>query len=256
MTRHLINDDLALVVARAKAGDQAAYTALYEHFEPIIYAFAYRMMGDPDDATDMTQDTFAKAYQALGRTSDDLNVSAWLHRIASNACLDVLRRRQRLRWLPWEGPKHDHLLVSTPIDDPERSAISQETRVTVRRVLAKMRPRHRAALILLEYEGLSCEEIGEVMGLSRSAVKSMLFRAREEFRRVLRQLEPDGIAAAERHARPWTAAEDTILREAAAGFDRNPWTVAAARLGDRSSKGCAVRAARLGLTGTRREVVA
>ena len=147
------------------------------------------MMGDADDARDLTQDCFVKAYRALPRARPDSNVSAWLHRIASNACLDVLRRRQRLRWLPWEGPKHDHLLISTPIDDPERAAISQETRVTVQRVLDKMSHRHRLALILREYEGLSCEEIGEVMNLSRSAVKSMLFRAREEFRRVYGAME-------------------------------------------------------------------
>jgi len=182
-------------VERAKAGDQAAFEAIFQRYERQIYSFIYRMMGDADDAYDLTQDCFVKAYKALGRTSDDLNVSAWLHRIASNACLDVLRRRQRLRWLPWEGPKHDHLLVSTPIDDPERSAISQETRLTVQRVLAKMSHRHRLALILREYEGLSCEEIGEVMGLSRSAVKSMLFRAREEFRRVYATIEQASLPA-------------------------------------------------------------
>ena len=176
--------DEAVWVERAKQGDQAAFEALLQRYERQIYSFIYRMMGDADDAYDLTQDCFIKAYKALNRTSDDLNVSAWLHRIASNACLDVLRRRQRLRWLPWEAPKHDHLLLSTPLDDPERSAISQETRVVVQRVLNKMSHRHRTALILREYEGLSCEEIGEVMGLSRSAVKSMLFRAREEFRRV------------------------------------------------------------------------
>jgi RNA polymerase sigma-70 factor (ECF subfamily) len=176
--------DEAAWVQRAKQGDQAAFEAIFQRYERQIYSFIYRMMGDADDAYDLTQDCFVKAFRALGRTSEDLNVSAWLHRIASNACLDVLRRRQRLRWLPWDAPKHDHLLISTPIDDPERSAISQETRVTVQRVLDRMSHRHRLALILREYEGLSCEEIGDVMGLSRSAVKSMLFRAREEFRRV------------------------------------------------------------------------
>lgn len=176
--------DETVWVERAKAGDQAAFEAIFQRYERQIYSFIYRMMGDADDAYDLTQDCFVKAYKALGRTSDDLNIGAWLHRIASNLCLDVLRRRQRLRWLPWEGPKHDHLLLSTPIDDPERCAISQETRLTVQRVLAKMTHRHRLALILREYEGLSCLEIGEIMGMSQSAVKSMLFRAREEFRRV------------------------------------------------------------------------
>ncbi|MGZ7212505.1 RNA polymerase sigma factor, partial [Streptococcus pyogenes] len=77
---------------------QAAFEAIFQRYERQIYSFIYRMMGDPDDAYDLTQDCFVKAFRALNRTSDDLNVSAWLHRIASNACLDVLRRRQRLRW--------------------------------------------------------------------------------------------------------------------------------------------------------------
>ena len=110
----VMTTDEAAWVERAKAGDKAAFEAIFQRYERQIYSFIYRMMGDADDAYDLTQDCFVKAYRALSGTSDDLNVSAWLHRIASNACLDVLRRRQRLRWLPWEGPKHDHLLVSAP----------------------------------------------------------------------------------------------------------------------------------------------
>lgn len=171
-------------VARAKQGDQAAFEAIFQRHERTIYSFVYRMMGDADDAYDLTQDCFVKAYKALGRTGEDLNVSAWLHRIASNACLDVLRRRQRIRWLPWDTHKHDQLMLSTAADDPERVALSQEARVSVQRVLNRMSHRHRLALVLRCYEDLSCEEIGEVMGLSRTATKSMLFRARDEFRRV------------------------------------------------------------------------
>lgn len=183
-------DELAWV-ERAKRGDQAAFEAIFQRYERQLYSFIYRMMGDTDDAYDLTQETFVKAYRALGRTNADLNISAWLHRIASNACLDVLRRRQRLRFLPWDGPMHDHLLLGSPLDDPERSALSQETRLTVQRVLDAMSPRHRQALVLREYEGMGCQEIGEVMGLGRSAVKSMLFRAREEFRQVYaRLMEP------------------------------------------------------------------
>ena len=192
------DDPEALLIARAKQGDAAAFEAIVQRYERQIYSFTYRMLGNTDDAYDLTQESFVKAYRALGRTRDDLNLSAWLHRIAANACLDVLRRRQRVRWLPWEVPKHDHLLLGSPADDPERSALSQETRVVVQQVLNCMSHRHRAALILREYEGLSCEEIGQVMGLSRPAVKSMLFRARQEFKLVYGATEqavvPAGVA--------------------------------------------------------------
>src|SRR5919202_5058084 len=92
--------------ARARAGDRAAFAELYARYERRIYSFVYRTMGDHDDAAELTQETFLKAYRALGNTDDELNVNAWLHRIAANACTDVLRRRRRGRRLSWgaRGP--------------------------------------------------------------------------------------------------------------------------------------------------------
>ncbi len=176
-------------VNRAKEGDQAAFEAIFLRYERPIYQFIYRMMGNAEDASDLTQECFIRAYRALPQTSDDLNVSAWLHRIAANACLDVLRRRKRIRWLLWEGQGQPDLHLNGHLEDPEREAIRTETQELVQRVLTQMNPRHRLALILREYEGLSCEEIGQILGLSRSAVKSVLFRAREEFRRIYRAVE-------------------------------------------------------------------
>lgn len=176
-------------VNRAKEGDQAAFEAIFLRYQRPIYQFIYRMMGNAEDASDLTQECFIRAYRALPQTSDDLNVSAWLHRIAANACLDALRRRKRIRWLPWEGQGQPDLQLTGHLEDPEREAIRSETQELVQRVLTQMNPRHRLALILREYEGLSCEEIGQIMGLSRSAVKSVLFRAREEFRRIYRAVE-------------------------------------------------------------------
>ncbi len=175
-------------VARARAGDRVAFAELYARYERRIYSFVYRMMGNPEDAFDLTQETFLKAYRALGKTDEELNVNAWLHRIASNACMDVLRRRQRLRWLPWENARHDRPSGHEE-DDPEGSVVGGETQVAVQRVLSAMSPRNRQAMVLREYEGLSCEDIGEIMGVSRSAVKSMLFRGRDEFRKLYTQLE-------------------------------------------------------------------
>ena len=174
----------ATLVDRARRGDQDAFAALMARYERQIYAVTVRMLGDADDAADIAQETFVRAFRALGTTSADLRVAAWLHRIAANACLDVLRRRQRLRWQPWDGAKHDHLLVSNPADDPERAAVAAEARAAVRRALARVSPRHRRALTLRAFEGLTCDEIGAAMGLSRAAVKSMLYRARRELRTI------------------------------------------------------------------------
>jgi RNA polymerase sigma-70 factor (ECF subfamily) len=141
-------------------------------------------MGNAEDAYDLTQDTFIKAYQALPRTAPDLNLSAWLHRIASNACMDVLRRRKLIRWLPWETFDTNPGMEPAADDDPVGEYNQFETSGEVQSVLDRLTPKHRMSLVLKEYQGLSCDEIGDVMGLSRSAVKSLLFRAREEFRQV------------------------------------------------------------------------
>jgi len=171
-------------VSKAREGDTAAFEAIYDRYERRIYAFIYRLMGNAEDAYDLTQDTFVKAYMALPRTAPDLNLSAWLHRIASNACMDVLRRRKLIRWLPWETFDTNPAMEPAADDDPVGDYNQAETSGEVQTVLSKLSAKHRMALVLKEYQGMSCDEIGEVMGASRSAVKSLLFRAREEFRQV------------------------------------------------------------------------
>ena len=184
MERSVMSSEEDAWVSRARAGDQAAFEAIFQRYERQIYSFAFRMMGNADDAYDLTQECFIKAYRNLEKTNGDLNVSAWLHRIASNSCLDVLRRRKRIRWLPWDNDRHEALLQPSTPDDPELTVVSNETQQDVQAILNQMTPRNRLALLLREFEGLSTEEIGEVMGLSRSAVKSVLFRARAEFRKL------------------------------------------------------------------------
>lgn len=171
-------------IDRAREGDTAAFEAIYNRYERCLYAFIYRLMGNSEDAYDLTQDTFVKAYMALPRTTPDLNLSAWLHRIASNTCMDVLRRRKLIRWLPWETFDTNPAIEPAADDDPAGEYTQTETSGEVQLVLEKLSAKHRMALILKEYQGMSCDEIGEVMGASRSAVKSLLFRAREEFRQV------------------------------------------------------------------------
>lgn len=175
-------------VSRAKEGDGAAFAALYARYERRIYGFAYRMRGDAADAADLTQETFLKAYRALDKTDDQLHVSAWLHRIAANACRDLRRRRRLVRWLPWEDARHDRPSASRT-DDPEGRLLGDEAQRAVQRALDRMSPRQRQALILREFEGLSCAEIGAVLGVSPNAAKSLLFRAREEFRQRYRALD-------------------------------------------------------------------
>jgi RNA polymerase sigma-70 factor, ECF subfamily len=186
--------DEGLLIQRAREGDEAAFAAIYDHYERPIYNYVYKIMLSADDAADITQDCFVKAYVALPKTNEELNLQAWLYRIASNACLDVLRRRKRVRWMSWDI--FDDGTLPEPSanenDGPELTYSQQETRETVIMVLKKMSPKYRTCLVLREYEGFSCAEIAKIMGSSRSAIKSMLFRGREQFRQVYQSLEANG----------------------------------------------------------------
>ncbi|MCC6629298.1 MAG: sigma-70 family RNA polymerase sigma factor [Chloroflexi bacterium] len=186
IVRDRTNDalDEAVLVSRVRAGDGAAFAALVARYERPLVTYSTRLLGDVDAARDVTQEVFLRAYLALPRVRRALHLSAWLHRIAANACLDVLRRQQRLRWLPWEASKHDHLLISGPADAPEPAALDREARLLVRDVLARMTPRHRRALLLHTVDRLSCVEVGAAMRLSPSAVRSLLYRAHQEFRAI------------------------------------------------------------------------
>jgi RNA polymerase sigma-70 factor (ECF subfamily) len=172
----------------ARQDERAAFAAIVADHERRIYAFLRRMTSSPDDAADLTQETFLKAYKAFGRTNTDLNVNAWLHRIASNACLDLLRRRRRIAWFPWDPAAHDRP-TSHPTDDPETMLLGGEIQREVQRVLLSLAPRQRQALLLRENGGLSCAEIGTILGVSEGAAKAILFRGREEFRKRYGRLE-------------------------------------------------------------------
>ena len=133
-----------------------------------------------------------RAYAGLPKIDGELKVGPWLYRIATNLCMDQLRRRKLIRWEPWESFVALFHPKQVARDNPEHDALRQESRELVHRVLQELPPRYRICLVLREYHGLSCEEIGDVIGSSRSAVKSLLFRAREEFRQVYQRMGGTG----------------------------------------------------------------
>src|SRR5688500_13674828 len=177
------------LIARAQAGDHAAFEAIFTQYQTAIYNYIYRLMGSAEDAYDMTQDTLLKAYLALPKTSDDLRVGAWLYRIATNVCLDELRHRKLVKWQPWEAFVSVFHPSQVAKDSPERDCINTERSEEVQLILAQLHPKYRLCLILREYHDLSYDEIAEVLTTTRAAVKSLLFRAREEFRQVYAKVE-------------------------------------------------------------------
>ncbi len=174
---------------RARGGDSDAFEEIFCLYHARIYSYVYRLLGNVQDAEDLTQDSFLKAYRALLRGEKPLDLSAWLYRIASNTCLDMLRRRRLIHWQPLEN-----LLAvltaggRTSEEEVLRNEQQFEQRAKIERVLAQLRPRYRMYLILREREGFSYQEIASITGDSLNTVRVTLYRARERARRLASRL--------------------------------------------------------------------
>ena len=153
-----------------------AFDEMVTRYHGRIYGYLLGMVGDAEQAQDLTQDTFLKAYKALPRTPDPV-LPAWLYRIATNTALDALRHRRRLTWLPF-APGDEERWAAPGADLPTRCA----EREAIQTALTRLTPPPRACLLLRARDGLSIDEIARALGLSPANVKVTLSRAKERFR--------------------------------------------------------------------------
>ena len=171
------------IVQRVLQGDVNAFEKLVLEYEKSVYAITQRMTGNAEDAADMTQETFIKAYNSLSSFRGDSKFSVWLYRIATNVCLDFLRSRSRKPTVSLSVEDDDGEEVELDIADesqsPERLLERGLTRDAVRRGLDELSPEYRQILLLREIQGLSYEEIADVLTLEVGTVKSRIFRARK-----------------------------------------------------------------------------
>jgi RNA polymerase sigma-70 factor (ECF subfamily) len=169
--------DHALMLDGDTADVESAFEQLFRDYHDDIYIYLCRLVSDRQQAEDLAQDAFVKAYRALGRLPAGANVRAWLYRIATNTALDWLRRRRLIAWLPlFERDSHP----ATQLSFADESLES----VAVQRALSRLPLRYRAPLVLYACQGFSTQEIADVLKISQGAVKTRLFRAREKFRRL------------------------------------------------------------------------
>ena len=169
-----------------------AFEDLFAAYEQKIFNIIYRMVGDYEDAADLTADTFARALRGYDRFRGEAQPYTWLYRIALNLCKNYFRQQQhrsRVHAFSLDSPtERDGELVAREIENPGHSPQSQleakelETRVTA--CLSALRPEFRTLIVLRDLQGMSYQEIGEVLGCSEKAVKSRLFRARGQFREI------------------------------------------------------------------------
>ena len=172
------------VIRRVQRGDANAFEYLVAAYEKNVYNLALRMTGSPEDAEDMAQEAFLKAYSSLGSFRGDSKFSVWLYRIVSNVCLDHLRRQKKRQSysLSMEDDEGEEAELELPDLSrlPEEELEKKLTREAVRRGLAQLPDDARQILLLREIQGLSYEEIGETLGLEPGTVKSRIFRARKK----------------------------------------------------------------------------
>lgn len=173
----------AAIVRKVLGGDANAFETLVLEYEKNVYNIALRMTGNSEDAADMTQEAFIKAYNSLQSFRGDSKFSVWLYRIVSNVCLDFLRSKNRRPTVSLsvedDNGEDAQLYVADESQSPELLLDRKLTRESVRRGLDSLPPDYRQILLLREIQGLSYDEIAQALGLEVGTVKSRIFRARK-----------------------------------------------------------------------------
>jgi RNA polymerase sigma-70 factor (ECF subfamily) len=184
------NSDDAALIARLKAGDQEAYATLVEHHASRVYRIALRMMGNEADAEDVLQETFLSAFKSIDSFEERSRLSTWLYRIATNAALMRLRRKEPVQ-VSVEEPveRDDGELMPRQFFDfcclPEEDLLREEAIEEMLQAVEELPATLRSVFVLRDIEGFSTQETADALDLSISAVKSRLMRARLKLREQL-----------------------------------------------------------------------
>ena len=180
----MTRDQELTVIRRVQHGDVEAFELLVAAYEKNVFNVALQMTGNREDAQDMAQEAFIKAYSSLSSFRGDSRFSSWLYRIVANVCLDFKRRQSRRPSASLTVEDDEGESVQLDIADesqsPETLLEQKMTREAVREGLQQLPDEQRQILLLREIQGLSYEEIGEVMDLEPGTVKSRIFRARKK----------------------------------------------------------------------------
>jgi len=181
----------ATYVARARTGDQEAYRVLVERHSRSLFRLAFRMTGNEQDAEDVVQESFLRAYRQLGKFDERASFGTWLYRIAANYSLDLVRaRKRRSEHLAPQDPEMDDPVLSLPSGDPtpERFAMSSEVRERVAGAMSELSATERTAFVLRHFEGMCIEDVSRVLDCQPGAAKHSVFRAVQKLRRALEPL--------------------------------------------------------------------
>jgi RNA polymerase sigma-70 factor (ECF subfamily) len=184
------------IVALARAGEEAAYRELIRRYERPLFSLLYRMVRDRELAEDLAQETFVKALNAIESYRPEFKFSSWIFKIANNAAIDHLRRRE-LDTLSLEGSPHAEtpeaveataLQIGDRQESPLDAVEARELGGQIEQAIGQLRPEYRSCILLRHVEGRAYEEIAEILNLPLGTVKTYIHRARNELRQALAHL--------------------------------------------------------------------
>jgi RNA polymerase sigma-70 factor (ECF subfamily) len=188
------------LVARARGGDLDSFNQLVLRWERPIYALAYRVIGREEDARDVAQETFLRAFRALGGFKGEAKFSSWLYRITLNLCRDWIRRERRTPVA--QAPEGVDLIElaseSTPAESIEDLISRKELGRAVAKAMSSLSDEQRTAIILKEYQGLTFQEIADLLNCPLSTVKTRLYQGLSVLRRQLEEAGVESIFGSER----------------------------------------------------------
>lgn len=181
------------------ASDEALLLQLYEQYRRPIHSYAYRLLGNREDADDMTQEVFIRACTSWGNLYEREHLSAWLYRIATNLCVDQLRRRKRISWWPLSRRTFNDENTSERVDDEMTWLLTDSggipnvaERELIQIALAKMPHEYAIVLVLNTAQGVPYQEVADIVGISPNAAATRISRAKKMFAEQYHQLVNDG----------------------------------------------------------------
>jgi len=184
--------DYKLVKRAVDEKDQAAYAELMERYRESIYYMLLKMVNNPDDAEDLTIEAFGKAFNRLKQYQPNYAFSTWMFKIASNNCIDFIRKERKKRTMSidtgMENEEGDNVTYDIESDgrDPEAEMIRNQKMKAMRQVVEKLKPRYKQLVILRYFKEYSYEEISQELDLPLGTVKAQLFRARDFLQNLMK----------------------------------------------------------------------
>jgi RNA polymerase sigma-70 factor (ECF subfamily) len=185
----MVNENIPELVERFKAGDEKAFNELVRIFEKRIYSHAYQMLGNHTEAGEILQETFVRLVKNIARLKSDSYFPSFVFKIATNCCIDIIRKRRRkyvdISDEEFQDSGRYQMELSRAVPTPEQEHEDRQALELIKKAIAELPRKQRTTIILHDIEGFSKEEISKMLGCPQATVRSNLFIARSKVKRKI-----------------------------------------------------------------------